>query len=61
MRLIVATLILALASPAWARKDNGACKNRCDSTYQFCMSRALTKAAKKSCKADRKTCRSQCR
>jgi hypothetical protein len=61
MRLIVATLILAVAAPAGSHKDSGACKDRCGSTYQFCMSRAITKNAKKSCKADRKTCRSQCK
>lgn len=61
MRLIIATLILALAAPAAGPKDSGTCKNRCDSNYQFCMSRAITKAAKKSCKADRKTCKSQCK
>jgi hypothetical protein len=61
MRFVIATMILALATPAWAGKGGGACKDRCDSNYQFCMSRAITKNAKKSCKADRKTCKSACK
>lgn len=66
MRFMIATFtlgaVLALPMPVAAGgKNPGACKNRCDSNYQFCMSRAITKNAKKSCKADRKTCKSQCK
>ncbi len=61
MRLIVATLILAVASPAWAGKNTATCKSHCDSNYQFCMSRAVSKAAKRACKADRKTCKGSCK
>jgi hypothetical protein len=62
MRLMIATLILSVAAPAFAGgKNPGGCKSRCDSNYQFCVSRAVTKNAKKSCKADRKTCKSQCK
>jgi hypothetical protein len=61
MRVIVASLILALAAPAFAGKDPAACKTHCDSNYQFCMSRALTKAAKKACKTSHKNCKTACK
>ncbi len=62
MRFLVASLILSIGTPAFAGTKNiDACKSRCDSNYQFCSSRAVTKNAKKSCKADRKVCRSQCK
>jgi hypothetical protein len=62
MRFLIASLILSIGTPAFAGgKNSGGCKNRCDSNYQFCVSRAITKNAKKSCKADRKTCKSQCK
>jgi len=61
MRLIIAAVILSIASPAFAASRKSQCKSRCDSTYQFCMNRARTKQQKKSCKADRKTCKSTCR
>ena len=62
MRLVIAILILAVAGPAAQAKSNKRqCKNRCDSNYQFCINRATTKQARKSCKADRKTCKSSCR
>jgi len=62
MRLTIAALILALAAPAVdAASSKAQCKNRCDSNYQFCMNRATTKNAKKSCKQDRKTCKGSCR
>ena len=61
MRFIVAMVVVALAAPAWAGSGTSACKSRCDSTYKFCMSRAITKTAKKSCKTDRKNCKGQCR
>ena len=62
MRFLIASLILTIGSPAYAGgRNTDACKNRCDSNYQFCTSRAVTKAAKKSCKVDRKACKSQCR
>jgi hypothetical protein len=61
MRFLVASLILSIGTPAFAGKNSDACKSRCDTNYQFCVSRAVTKNAKKSCKADRKACRGQCR
>lgn len=67
MRLLISSLVTLsllgpLDTPAFAGgKNPGACKSRCDTNYQFCVSRAITKAAKKSCKADRKTCKSQCK
>ena len=62
MRFLIASLILSIGTPTFAGgKDLGACKSRCDTNYQFCTSRAVTKNAKKSCKADRKACKSQCR
>lgn len=61
MRFLIASLILAVGTPAFAGKNVGACKSRCDSNYQFCVSRAVTKNAKKSCKVDRKACKSQCK
>jgi hypothetical protein len=60
--LVTISLLGPLDTSAFAGgKNSGACKSRCDSNYQFCESRAITKSAKKSCKADRKTCKSQCR
>jgi hypothetical protein len=59
--LVNLSLLGALGTPAFAGKNPGACKSRCDSNYQFCVSRAVTKNAKKSCKADRKSCKSQCK
>jgi hypothetical protein len=62
MRFLVASLILSIGTPAFAgRKNTDACRSRCDTNYQFCMSRAVTKNAKKTCKVDRKACKSQCR
>jgi hypothetical protein len=60
MRLTIAALIL-LASLAEAGSVKAECKNRCDSNYQMCVGRANTKQAKKSCKVDRKLCKSHCR
>jgi hypothetical protein len=61
MRFTIAALILAVSMPAFAADKKGQCKNRCDSSYQFCVNRATTKQAKKSCKVDRKNCKGQCR
>jgi hypothetical protein len=61
MRLTVAALILTIATPAFAASRKSQCKSRCDSNYQFCMNRATTKQSKKSCKADRKSCKSVCK
>jgi hypothetical protein len=62
MRFLIAALILAVAAPGLhATSSKSQCKTRCDSNYQFCMNRATTKQAKKSCKADRKTCKGNCR
>ncbi len=62
MRLAIALLILALAAPsAHAASKKAQCKKRCDSNYDFCMNRATTKQAKKSCKADHKSCRGTCK
>lgn len=60
MRLTLAVLIL-MVSPLSFGRDKGVCKDRCGSNYQFCMNRATTKQAKKSCKADLKTCRHSCK
>ena len=62
MRLMLAAVILFAAVPqADAAGNKGQCKTRCDSTYQFCLNRATTKAAKKSCKIDHKSCKTGCR
>jgi len=61
MRFSIAALILAVSMPAFAASRKAQCKNRCDSSYQFCVNRATTKQAKKSCKVDRKNCKGQCR
>jgi len=61
MRFTIAFLILGLALPtADAGGSKAACRNRCDSMYQFCLNRSTTKAARKSCKADFKNCKGQC-
>ncbi len=62
MRLILAVLILAVAMPeAEASGNKAQCKNRCDSSYQFCLARAGTKQARKACRVDRKLCKSGCK
>jgi hypothetical protein len=61
MRLLIPALILAVSMPAFAASKKGQCKNRCDSNYQFCLNRATTKQAKKSCKTDRKNCKGTCK
>jgi hypothetical protein len=61
MRFAIAALILAVSMPAFAASRKAQCKNRCDSSYQFCVNRATTKQAKKSCKVDRKNCKGSCR
>jgi hypothetical protein len=61
MRLLIAGLILSVAPTAYAAGPKGQCKNRCDSNYQFCLNRARTKQARKSCKADLKSCKGTCK
>ena len=62
MRLRTTTVLLALLLPALQAASKPAqCKKRCDSNYDYCMSRAITKQAKKICKADHKTCRVTCK
>lgn len=62
MRIGIAALILAIAlPPAQGASKKAQCKNRCDSNYQFCMNRSVTKQAKKSCKSDRKNCKGTCK
>lgn len=62
MRLFLAALVLCIAIPeADAGGPKAQCKNRCDSSYQFCAARAGTKQARKACKVDRKLCKSGCR
>ncbi len=62
MRLVIAGLIVAL-TPAGllAKSPKGQCKDRCDGQYHFCRNRSTTKQAGKSCKANRKICKSQCK
>ena len=62
MRLIIAAVMLSVSVPgAEAAPKKGDCKDRCDSIYQFCVNRATTKQAKKSCKVDRKSCKHVCK
>ncbi|HML16104.1 MAG TPA: hypothetical protein VK419_03725 [Bryobacteraceae bacterium] len=62
MRFLIAGLVVSLLIPAAeAASSKAQCQNRCSTNYQFCMNHAVTKAAKKSCKADRKNCKGQCR
>ena len=62
MRLILAALIVCVALPeAEAAGDKAKCKTRCDSNYQFCLNRSTTKGARKSCKVDRKACKTTCK
>lgn len=61
MRFMIAVVVLAFAAPGYAGKNTDACRSRCDSNYQLCLSRAITKQAKKACKADHKSCRGQCK
>jgi len=62
MRFLIAGLVATLLIPAAeAALPKAQCNNRCDTNYQFCMNHAVTKAAKKSCKADKKNCKGQCK
>ncbi len=62
MRLFLAALVLTIAIPeAYAGSPKTVCKNRCDSNYQLCTGRAGNKHARKSCKVDRKLCKSVCK
>lgn len=58
MRLLIAALISALAMPAL---QAGSCQALCGTQYHFCLTRSVTKQAKKMCKVDHKTCKKQCR
>jgi len=57
--LLAAALLLAIPS-AQASTPQSRCKGQCKSAYGFCMKNARTKAAKKACKASRKTCKQGC-
>jgi len=63
MRFVITGLILLMGLPAAeaASSPKAQCKDRCSSSYQFCMNRSRTKQARKSCKADRKSCKHTCR
>jgi hypothetical protein len=62
MRLFIAAVAVWIAIPAAeAKTARSECRNRCDSTYQFCLNRATTKQAKKSCKSDRGRCKNVCK
>jgi len=61
MRFILAGLVLMLAIPEVEAGSKAVCQNRCESNYGTCTNRAMTKNARKSCKADRKLCKSTCR
>jgi len=61
MRFAIAAIIFAVSMPAFAADKKAQCKNRCESSYQYCVNRATTKQAKKSCKVDRKNCKGQCK
>ncbi len=61
MRFMIAGLILALTLPAAeATSPRAQCQDRCGGQYRFCLNRSHTKQARKSCKVDRKGCKSQC-
>ncbi len=62
MRLVIFAVIFGLTLPiADAAGSKGACKDRCTSMYQFCMKNARSSKMRAACKADRKTCKGQCR
>ncbi len=65
MRFVIAVLILAVAIPSAEAAGKGSpkhqCNSQCDSGYQFCKKRSTTKAARKSCKVNFKSCKSVCR
>jgi hypothetical protein len=62
MRVVIFAVILGLMLPmADASGPKGACKDRCSSMYEFCLKNARTKQMRATCKADRKTCKGQCR
>lgn len=62
MRLLIAGMVIGLLVPAAeAKPSKSNCKGRCDTNYGLCMNHAMTKAAKKSCRTDRKNCKGQCK
>lgn len=61
MRFVITGLVLLMGLPAAeAASPKAGCNNRCSSSYQFCLNRSRTKQARKTCKADRKTCTRTC-
>jgi hypothetical protein len=63
MRLLLAGFVFLLAVPAAAGaiKPKAQCKNTCSSSYNLCKKRANTKASRKACKVEHKTCKKGCR
>jgi hypothetical protein len=62
MRFLIAILCLTVALPAaHAASPKSVCKTRCDSMANFCFSHSSAKQSKKTCKANRKNCKKQCK
>jgi hypothetical protein len=63
MRFVVTGLILLMGLPAAeaASSPKAGCTSRCSSSYQFCLNRSHTKAARKSCRTSHKSCKQTCR
>jgi hypothetical protein len=60
--LIAAALVVFVGAPSSMEAQNtkGDCKDRCQTNYNFCLTRAVTKKAKSLCKTERKSCKKGC-
>jgi hypothetical protein len=62
MRYLIAAVVFFAAIPAGEATppSKAQCKSRCQTQYEFCLKRSLTKRAKASCKLDRNRCHGTC-
>ena len=62
MRYLIAAVLIGFMAPhvSEAQNTKAACSTRCQTNYNFCVSRAITKKARNLCKAERKSCHRGC-
>jgi hypothetical protein len=60
MRKTFAAAILAALTLTAAPSHQQQCKNSCDIAYRFCIQTAFNKYGKKTCKANRASCKKTC-
>jgi hypothetical protein len=60
MRAYIAAAILTALTLTAAPSQQKQCKSSCDVSYNFCMQRAIGKQGRKTCAANRATCKKGC-